>query len=164
MDRSISYFSELPLSMTWVFLRPRHTMMYLTHDRAASLDDEGIDWRTTAREALARDYEARPWTNEFRGESGELEGVALLHDDGAGPSRLICSRRLLKHFPEGFTFFVPDRSFALVLGSTASADVRASIERAVANHFEHADVPMTTSGYDYQALLAALDSVGEGYA
>lgn len=156
------YFPELPISLTWVFLRPNQTMIYPTHDGAAALDARGIDWRAAAREALARDFQVRPWTREFQGESGEVEGAALVHDDGLGPSRLLFSRRLLAHFQDGFTFLVPERTVALVLGATASADVRASIGRFVEESFGHADEPMSTSGFRHESLLAALDAVGEG--
>jgi hypothetical protein len=158
------HFADLPVSLTWAHLRPNQTMIYLSHDAVASLDGRGIDWRTIARDALAGDFHARPWTHEFRNESGEMEGIALMHADGLGPSRLLCSRRLLQQFGEGFEFFVPERSCALVLGSNASVDVRASVESVVTQCLEHADVPMSGLGFGHQALLSALDAVGEGRA
>lgn len=156
------YFSHLPVSLTWAYLRPGQTMIYLAHDTVASLEARGVDWRAAARDALNRDFQARPWSHEFRNESGTAEGFALMHEDGLGPSRLLCTRGLLRNFPEGFQFFVPERSCAFVLRRTASAAVRASLEQVVTKCFERADVPMSTSGFRHQELVAALDSIGEG--
>jgi hypothetical protein len=157
------YFPELPVSLTWVFLRPNETMIYLTNEAAAALDAQGIDWRASARAALVEDFQTRPWTYEFRGALGEAEGVALIHEDGLGPTRLLCSRRLLEHFRDGFRFYVPERSVAVVLGTNASAYVRASVDQFVAESSGHADVPMPTLGFEHQTLLTALDAVGEGH-
>jgi hypothetical protein len=157
------YFPELPVSLTWVVLRPNETMIYLTDNAAAALEARGIDWRAAARDALVKDFLTRPWTYEFSGALGEAEGVALIHEDGLGPTRLLCSRRLLEHFLDGFTFYIPERSVAVVLGTNASAYVRASIDQFVAESFGHADVPMSTFGFGHQTLLTALDAVGEGH-
>jgi hypothetical protein len=155
------HFPELPVSLTWAYLRPSQTMIYLSHELVAMLDSRGIDWRSTARDALVREFGSRPWTRELRDSSGALEGIALMHEDGLGPSRLICSRRLLRQFPDGFEFFVPERSCAFLVGSSASAETRSRIEHVVRQCFEHAEVPMSTSGFGHEALLSALDGAGE---
>jgi hypothetical protein len=84
-----------------------------------------------------------------------------MHHDGLGPSRLLRARELVAQFPGGFTFFVPERSCAIVLASTASADVVAKVEQVVEKCFAAADVPMSKSGYRHEMLIAALSGAGE---
>src|SRR6184192_3798791 len=149
------YFDSLPVSLTWAFLRPHGTMLYLSHDVASALDQKGIGWRLEARDALTREFRIRPWTHEFKGPSGAVEAVALMHDDGLGPSRLICAPQLLAFFPTGFAFFVPESSCALLLATAASVVVVSKVEQVVKECFAAADVPMATSGFGHEALNAA---------
>jgi hypothetical protein len=155
------YFPELPVSLTWAFLRPHRTMLYLSEDVAASLDQQTADWRRKAREAFTKDFRVKPWTHVFRGASGTTEAVALMHDDGLGPSRLLGAREFLAQFPGGFTFFVPERSCAVVLAATASPDVVAKVEHVVEKCFDAADVPMSKSGFRHEVLIGALTEAGE---
>lgn len=164
MDRWVGpchYFDNLPVSLTWAFLRPHQTMMYLSHSAAESFAARGIDWRAAARAARREDFESQAWTHEFPNESGEIAAVALFHDDGLGPSRLLCLPRLLERFPGGLSFFVPERSAALVLFDSAGAKVRESVQRVVQSCFEAADVPMSAEPFRYETLKAALERVGE---
>jgi hypothetical protein len=84
-----------------------------------------------------------------------------VHEDGLGPSRLICFTELLRLFPSGFHVFVPERAAAFVLSSTASAAVREQVSRAVAACDQHADVPMGTEGYGHDTLGRCLKAAGE---
>ena len=84
-----------------------------------------------------------------------------MHDDGLGPSRLICAPQLLAYFPTGFAFFVPERSCALLLATAASVVVVSKVEQVVKECFAAADVPMSTSGFGHEALIAALTKAGE---
>src|SRR5438093_12675020 len=40
------YFSGLPISLTWAYLRPNQTMMYLSDRAVASLEKRRVDCRT----------------------------------------------------------------------------------------------------------------------
>ena len=155
------HFPDLPLSLTWVFLRPQHTMRYLSTKAAAAFDAKGVNWRATARLALVKEFENHPWTHEFRSETGDVEAVGLLHADGLGPSRLIMCRALARHFGEGFLFFAPERYSAFVLSANASAKVRDNVGRAVHQYFSGADVPMSESGYSHALLREALERADE---
>lgn len=65
------YFPELPVSMTWAFLRPQQTMLYLSQDFAGrstskcrtGVEERGKPWR--------RDFNVKPWTHVFRGASAQ---------------------------------------------------------------------------------------------
>jgi hypothetical protein len=155
------HFSTLPVSLTWAYQRPEQTMMYLTHDMVQALETAHIDWRREARDSLVREFDRRPWSHEFRGASGDVEGVALLHDDGRGPSRLLCVRRLLGLLPDGFDFYVPERSCALLISRGAGADVRERVIQVVQQCLEAADVPMSSQPVAHELLLDALDPIGE---
>jgi hypothetical protein len=136
-------------------------MMYLAHGTVAILEAKGIDWRSAARAALERDVKRHPWTHEFCNDQNKVEGVAMIHEDGLGPSRLIIYNRLAQRFPQGFSFFVPERSCAMVIANDASLQVRTSIETAVRNCFSGADVPMSEKPYDHTLLKQALSDANE---
>jgi hypothetical protein len=154
------HFPDLPVSLTWAFLMP-DAMLYLSASRASALDAAGVDWRGMSRSALVRDFERRPWSREFRNEQGDLEAVALMHEDGLGPSRLICCNRLLRTFSDGFSFFVPERGTALVLSARAGRDVRERIHGLAHDILSHAEVPMSEAPFDHALLRAALERVSE---
>jgi hypothetical protein len=156
------HFPDLPVSLTWAFLRPQQTMSYLSSSVAAALDERKIDWRAAARGALAREFDHHPWTHEFKSPGGKVEAVAFAHKDGLGPSRLIMYSKLIDQFPSGFSIFVPERSSAFLLCSDASGEVRSSVEKAVHGCFTVADVPMSETGYSHTLLKEALRHAGEG--
>jgi hypothetical protein len=155
------YFESLPVSLAWAFLRPNQTMMYLSTPTADALEARGVDWRAVARSAVVRDFDRHPWTHEYENDAGDVEAVAFLHEDGLGPSRLLCCNKLLTRFANGFVLFVPERSSALVLQEHASAKVRDSVHRAVRSCIEAAEVPMSAEPYSHHLLKTALERVGE---
>lgn len=155
------HFPDLPVSLTWAFLRPQQTMSYLSSSIAAAFDKKKIDWRAAARKALAREFDHHPWTHEFKSSGGKVEAVGFLHEDGLGPSRLIMYAKLIDHFPSGFSIFVPERSSALLMSSDASQEVQNSVEKAVQGCFTAADVPMSETGYNHTLLKEALRHAGE---
>ena len=152
-------FESLPVSLAWAYLRPSQTMMYLSTQLASALEVRGIDWRRDSRSSLRQDFERAPWTHQFGAEGEEIQAVALLHPDGLGPSRLLCYDGLLRRFPSGFTFFVPERSSALVLSKTASEKIRGSVQRAVQGCLKAAAVPMSANEFDCAVLYEALTEV-----
>ena len=155
------HFESLPVSLAWAFLRPNQTMMYLSNSTALDLEARGVDWRSAARSALLQDFQRQPWTHEFKSDVGEVEAVALLHEDGLGPSRLLCCDLLLDRFRHGFAFFVPERSSAIVLSNRASVKVRNSVEDAVHGCLEAADVPMSEDPFSSDLLKTLLQRVRE---
>jgi hypothetical protein len=155
------HFSALPVSLTWAFLRPKQTMLYLDHDAVTAFEAKAIDWRSKARGALAADFQRHPWTHEYRNDQSGIEAVAMLHEDGLGPSRLIMYSWLVKQFPQGFSFFVPERYCTFVIANDASSKIQQSVQAAVHGCFVAADVPMSESAYDHTLLKQALHDVQE---
>jgi hypothetical protein len=155
------HFAHLPVSLTWAYLRPEQSMQYLSTSTVAALELRGVPWRATAYRNLCEAFDGQPWTHEFKDEEGFVGAVAMLHNDGLGPSRLICHRKLLGRFPEGFVFFVPERSSAVVLSNKADQAVRQRVEQAVRGCIRSADVPMSDQPHTSQDLIAALSVVPE---
>jgi hypothetical protein len=58
-------------------------------------------------------------------------------------------------------FFVPERSRAFVLASTASDEVANKVKRVVEKCSAAADVLMPTTGYRHEVLIAAWAEGGE---
>lgn len=154
-------FRDLPVSLTWAYLCPGNTMLYLSQKSLRTLTASRADWRKSARDALHGEFLARPWTHHFTGPSGDVEAVAMLHEDGLGPSRLMFVTELLQHFPSGFDFFVPERAAACVLSRGASEIVREKIAKVVFACHQQADVPMGTNGFRHEVLARCLESAGE---
>lgn len=153
------YFGSLPVSLTWAFLRPENTMSYLSNDDVAAFESMNTDWRRPAREALHTDFGKRLLTHKFQGEG--VEAVALLHDDGLGPSRLLCVEELRARLGDRFEWYVPERACAFVIAKRATPAMRKRITSAVAHCYESADVPMSRQAYPCEALeavVAALDT------
>jgi hypothetical protein len=155
------HFPKLPVSLTWAFLRPENTMLYLFDEPAGKLTADGMDWRDSARKAALSDFERQPWTFEYRNRDGTIGAVALNHEDGLGPSRLFCYRQLLERFPDGFQLFVPERNITFLQLPTASPGVRAELERVIRDVHANAGVPMSLEPHDHQLLKEALIAAGE---
>jgi hypothetical protein len=150
------YFPDLPVSATWAYIRPHQTMTYLSSAVARELEGRGIDWRGSGTANSRADFCRQPFTHEFRGPSGGIEAVAMFHEDGLGPSRLLCLDELLEVLPNGFDFFVPERSTALLISTTASDDIRNEILQVVQQALEVADVPMASEPFSWKILQSRL--------
>jgi hypothetical protein len=154
------YFRTLPVSLTWAFMRPENSLQYLSRDVAEKLAADGIDWRSTARQALFEDSTRRPWISKRQPDNENAAAAAVLQDE-LGPSRLLCYDHLLKLFPNGFQLYVPHRWAAYVVASDAPPDVQADITRFVQRAYKEADVPMSLEPHDHLLLKDALITAGE---
>lgn len=154
------YFSKLPVSLTWAYMRSENTMQYLSSDHAAKLTAEGIDWRSVARNALYDDSRKRPWMSR-RNPNDESIGMAAVLQDDLGATRLLCFDQLCSIFPNGFRFFVPDRYTAFVLADDSPADVEAHLVGMVQQVHRNADVPMSLEPFSHSLLKEALVEAGE---
>jgi hypothetical protein len=156
------HFENLPVSLTWAYMRPNQTMQYLNSATAVALEAKGCDWRSAALNALSGDVARQPWTHEWKNASGAVRAVALMHDDGVGPSRLCMLSRYDLLFPEGFTFFVPERSCAILLSNDAESIVRDRITSVVERCHRDAEVPMHNEPFTSDELRASLAQLVRG--
>lgn len=152
------YVGSLPVSLTWAYLRPENTMIYLSFDAVAWLEAHHIDWRRSAKASLHQDFDNRPWTHEFRDESG-LQAVALLHADGLGPSRLLCAEELKRSLSGDFDWYVPERSCAFVISKNASSSIRDKVATAIRRCYESAEVPMSMEALSSEALGVVVEAL-----
>lgn len=121
------------LALTWVELADNGVMLYVTPQRARAWEKAGIDWRRAAMDAMQRADEGHRWTHEKRADDGELQWVAMMHEDGLGSSRLLQPAGLGRLFPDGYWVALPDRSCGIAaskrLGGPALEEVRAMVEQ-----------------------------------
>ena len=148
------------MSLTWAYLRPENTMVYLSFAAAAWLEARRIDWRRSAKASLHRDFANQPWTHEYKDESG-VQAVALLHADGLGPSRLLCAEELKRRLLGDFNWYVPERSCAFVISKSASSAIRDTVTAAVRGCQESADVPMSTEAFPAEILDSVVGALNE---
>jgi len=154
------YFSKLPVSLTWAYMRSENTMQYLSRDHASKLTADGIDWRSVARSALYEDSKKRPWMSR-RNPNDESVGVAAVLQDDLGATRLLCFDQLCSIFPNGFRFFVPERYTAFVLADDSPADIEAQLVGMVQQTRRNADVPMSLEPFSHVLLREVLVEAGE---
>jgi hypothetical protein len=152
------YVGSLPVSLTWAYLRPENTMIYLSFDAVAWLEAQHIDWRRSAKASLHQDFGNRPWTHEFKDESG-VQAVALLHADGLGPSRLLCTQELKRSLSGDFDWYVPERSCAFAISKNASSSIRDTVATAIRRCYESAEVPMSMEALSSEALDSVVEAL-----
>jgi hypothetical protein len=123
------------LGLTWSVLQPKQTMRYVDRDVQAYWEAQGLPWRERAVANLAG---GDSWTHEFRRDGGQLYAVAMMHPDGAGPSRLLLREQLETVFPEGYLVALPEMSCGLALSAEASSAERDKIAGIVERCFSGA--------------------------
>ena len=153
------HFTNLPVSLTWAYLRPQQTMLYLDHETVLRLEQRGVDWRSSALLEMEREVGDHPWTHEWKNQSGTLGAVALMHEDGIGPSRLICLSHYNAHFPAGFSFYVPERSCAILISKDADSGLVEKIKSVVEACNSSAGVPMGVLAYSSNELANSLKNI-----
>jgi hypothetical protein len=127
------------LAMTWAVLTPAQTMLYVSHALASFWEQRAIDWRARAMQNLRREA---PWTHTFSGGDGRLYGVAMMHADGLGPSRLLLRDQLARAFPEGYRVAAPERSCGVAFRSMLLPEEEARMRRLVTRCFTQGTNPL----------------------
>ncbi len=128
------------LGMTWAILSG-HSMTYLDHDTARGWDQRGIRWREQALENVRAVVTHTPYTHEFRNLAGELYAIAIMSDDGVGPSRLL-EGNFAALFPAGYLVGLPEMSCGLVVAVTARPDEMAKVADIARHCFEEGTRPL----------------------
>lgn len=136
------------LGLTWAFFLPSHAMRYLDGGVRAWLELRKVDWKKQARDNADRLAEASPWTHEFRDENGAIYAVAMMHEDGAGPTRLLAERHLHQQFPNGYLVALPEMSCGIAISTTASPADTAKIAKLVEDCFESGTRPLVAGLHD----------------
>jgi hypothetical protein len=147
------YFENIPVSLTWAYMRPNDTMQYLTTAKADELTAAGVEWKREARTRLEAEAMAKPWQMR-RDKQTDRVMLALLQDE-IGVSRLLCLDTLLDMFPDGFEFYVPNRYCSIVVSPHASDQDQADVKRLVQESLKF-DVAMSDQPHSHKLLVSYL--------
>lgn len=141
------------LAVTWAHFREPNTTTYLTKSEAQELEASRIPFAQHAMTNLWQRSRERIWTH-IKEEAGETHFVALLHEDGLGPSRLLLRDGLRQAFPEGFRFCVPERTCAIVFSRQASPAALDSVRTVVRSCFQDGREPVSEKIFDEEDIVA----------
>lgn len=130
------------LALTWAVLTPGETMMYVSHERAATWDKDGTDWRSRALANL-RSRSGHPlWTHERPSPTGGFVFVAMMHADGLGSSRGLLAEALSQQLGGSLRIGMPDRSCCIVFQAEVRDIDGREPARMVREMFEGATSPL----------------------
>ena len=135
------------LSVTWAHFREPNITTYLTKSEAQELEADQIPFAQLALANLWQRSREQVWTH-IKEEVGEVHFVALMHEDGLGPSRLLLRDGLHQAFPERFLFCVPERTCAIVFSKQASPAALASVRTVVSGCFQNGREPVSDRVFD----------------
>jgi hypothetical protein len=143
------------LGLTWAFLQPSQTMVYFSHEHAKHFQSLGIDWATKAVENLVAHTGARTWTH-VKQNGNCLIFVAMMHEDGFGPSRLLLADALSRAFPQGYRVAIPERSCGIAFANNLAGDELQSILRVDESCHRDGTRPMSAAHFSPSDLAPAV--------
>jgi hypothetical protein len=117
---------------------------------------EILDWKELALSNLAAQTDGNPGTHVFRRENGEIYGVAMMHPDGLGPSRLLLRDRLSKLFPSGYRVALPEMSCALAFSVDVDVSEMTTLQDIVDKCYQDGTRPLASGIYAPDDLLPDL--------
>jgi hypothetical protein len=124
------------LSVTWAHFTEPYNTVYLRKSEVQALEVRRVVFEQMALNNLRKRSSEQIWTH-VKEEAGEIHFVALLHEDGLGPSRLLLGDDLRRAFPNGFLFSVPERTCAIVFSKQASPAALESVRVVVSGCFQN---------------------------
>jgi hypothetical protein len=142
------------LAVTWACLQPAQTMRYVNFETAEYWEAQGVEWQMQSMENLVRMTEELS-SHTFLRADGSYYGLAMMHEDGIGPSRLLLNGWLEEVFPEGYLVSIPERSVGVVLSLQASAEEREKVEGLVKDCFEKGSQPFIAGLFEPSLLSMA---------
>jgi hypothetical protein len=138
------------IGLTWTILYSGQTMVYLNEEIRAHWESLGLLWRKQALENLKKKTE-NVWTHEYKRDNGDLYAVAMMHEDGLGPSRLFADRILRDAFPDGYKIAVPEMSVGMAISNTIREDEMKKIAVVLQKCFQDGTRPL--SGKIFEPIL-----------
>ena len=148
----IERLAAIDVRLTWVVLGARQTMAYVNHETARFWNSSGIDWKAEAYRNLQQSSDAQPYTHHFLTENGRPYCVALMHDDGLGPSRLLVREFYSQLFPDGYSVAAPEMSCGLVFSTALNADEQRRVDELIRRCFEQGTRPLSPNTYPAEQL------------
>ncbi len=135
------------LCLTWGLLGEHQTIAYVSHADAARWEANGVAWRAKALENLRRRSEEQPYSHRRDDEEGRAIFVALLHEDGLGPSRLLVPHLFDEVFPERYRVTVPERSCAILYRHTLTGRQAEVVEMLIESCFRGGAQPVSLAHF-----------------
>ncbi|HXG67826.1 MAG TPA: hypothetical protein VNO70_22185 [Blastocatellia bacterium] len=130
------------IGLTWAIEQPGQTMLYVNQELENYWNSKQINWRDVALNNLRKNSAELPWTHEFDRDSGGIYAVAMMHEDGYGPSRLLLKEILNELFPDGYRVALPEMSCGLAISVTLSASEEAELYEIVQECFTKGTRPL----------------------
>jgi hypothetical protein len=140
--------------LTWAVLTPAQTMRYVDRAMAEYWESNGIPWRTEALGNLRARSRGEVWTHEFRREDGTPFGVAMMHADGVGPSRLLLHEALQELFPEEYLIALPEMSCGLALSRKATGAESSQLRELADTCFRNGTRPLVRGFHEVHRFTA----------
>jgi hypothetical protein len=143
------------IGLTWVVLQPSQTMLYVSNRAQAYWEASGLDWRQRAlANVLGPDELA--WTHEFKRGSGSIYAVAMMHEDGIGPSRLLVPSPFRSLFPEGYSVALPEMSCGFAFSARLQTDEQQQIDSLITRCHVNGTRPLASGSLAAETFLSLL--------
>jgi hypothetical protein len=136
------------LGQTWVILQSEETMLYLSRTVQEYWESKGVEWAQLAKENLVRMSEENQYTHEFRRDNGQLYAVALMQDDGLGPSRLLLGDYFNWLFPQGYNVALPEMSCGFVIAKDITKEEGEKFAKIVDDCYHNGTRPLIPGFHD----------------
>jgi hypothetical protein len=141
------------IGLTWAVLLPGQSMRYVDFGMQEYWDVHSVDWKALALGNLMGRSGEELGTHAFRRGDGEIYGLAFMHPDGIGPSRLLLTDWLSAKFPSGYQVALPEMSCALAFSTTLDTAELAEIQNIVDNCYRNGTRPLAPGIYSPNEIL-----------
>jgi hypothetical protein len=98
-------------------------------------------------------------THEFRRGGGKIYAVAMMHEDGIGPSRILLRDQLLGLFPEGYKVALPEMGCAFAFSSDVQEAEINKLQGLIDDCYRKGTRPLAAGIYTPEDLLPATESI-----
>ena len=141
------------IGLTWSVLLPNQAMRYVDHAAAQYWAEKGINWKELALRNLAKLSGETPGTHVFRRTSGEIYAVAMMQEDGIGPSRLLLHNQLASLFSQGYRVALPEMSCAFALSEHLEDSEMSQLRGLIESCYQKGTRPLAVGIYSPDDLL-----------
>ena len=142
------------VGLTWAIDAGRGGIQYLDDRTSRRWEIDGIDWRTAAMRNLRR-QSGKLYTHALGHRRGHAYGIAMMHADGWGPSRLLLHRELQSIFPYGYRVAIPERSCGVAVAENLAPDEQKAIEELVQTCFLNGARPLSPGIFGAHEILSS---------
>ena len=153
-------FPDKDYLLTWVFFGVTNTMIYITEEDFAELNEKNKGWQQQAFENLRHSITEQEnfFTHQVQTENNEeIKFLAFLHADGVGSGRILLGNELSKAFPDGYYVALPDRSCGIVVPKSLNNKHLEEVKKLVKDMCKDATIPMSSELHLPESFLLPKD-------